>query len=315
MASFTNTLLTFSAIGNREDLANTIFNIDPKQCPLQAAFGKSKANATYHEWQSQALAAAAANAVVEGDDTTQSFTFGAVTTTSRLGNRTQISRKSVIVSGTQDAVNKAGRVREIVMQLTLKNAELRRDIEFVLGNNQAPVTGNSTTPSQLRPVLSWYSTNVSMGASGANGSTSTARTDGTQRALTESLLKGQLQAAWTAGGNPDLIVCGPFNKTVISGFTGNNTRTQDTSDRRLATAIDVYESDFGTHKIVPSHFSRDRDLHILQSDLWSVAWLRPIHTVDLARTGDNEKGMILGEYTLVCGTEKGNALVADLTTS
>lgn len=316
MAILTNTALTFSAIGNREDLADTIFNIDPVETPFMASIGKNKASAVLHEWQTQALAAAAANAVIEGDDTTSSYSFTAITATSRLVNRCQISRKDVVVSGTQDAVSKAGRAREIVYQMVLKNKELRRDMEFVLTNNQAPVTGNSTTARQLRPALSWYSTNVGDGGgSAANGSTTAARTDGTQRALTESLVKAQLQAAWTVGGMIDLIMPGPFNKTVISGFTGNNTRTQDTSDGKLSAAIDVYESDFGVHTIKANRFSRDRDLHLLMTDMWAVSYLRPIKAVDLARTGDNEKGMLIVEYTLECRNEKGNALVADLTTS
>jgi len=316
MAILTNTALTFSAIGNREDLADTIFNIDPVETPFMASIGKNKASAVLHEWQTQALAAAAANAALEGDDTTSSYSFTAITATARLVNRCQISRKDVVVSGTQDAVSKAGRAKEIVYQMVLKNKELRRDMEFVLTNNQAPVTGNSTTARQLRPALSWYSTNVGDGGgSAANGSTTAARTDGTQRALTESLVKAQLQAAWTVGGMVDLIMCGPFNKTVISGFTGNNTRTQDTSDGKLSAAIDVYESDFGVHTIKANRFSRDRDLHLLMTDLWAVSYLRPIKAVDLARTGDNEKGMLIVEYTLECRNEKGNALVADLTTS
>lgn len=316
MAILTNSALTFSAIGNREDLSDTIFNIDPVETPFMGAIGKNKAEAVLHEWQTQALAAAAANAALEGDDTTSSYTFTAITATARVVNRCQISRKDVVVSGTQDAVSKAGRRKEIVYQMVLKNKELRRDMEFVLTNNQAPVTGNSTTARQLRPMLSWYATNVSAGGgSPANGSTTTARTDGTQRALTESLMKAQLQSAWTNGGMIDLIMPGPFNKTVISGFTGNTTRTQDTAGGKLSAAIDVYESDFGVHEIKPNRFSRDRDLHMLMTDMLAVSYLRPIKAVDLARTGDNEKGMLIAEYTLEVRNEKGCALVADLTTS
>jgi hypothetical protein len=316
MAIQTNSLLTFAAIGNREDLIDTIFNIDPVETPFMGNIGKNKAEAVLHEWQTQALAAAGANAAIEGDDTTVSYTFTAPTVTVRVQNRCQISRKDVVVSGTQDAVNKAGRAKEIVYQMVLKNKELRRDMEFVLTNNQAPVVGNGTTARQLRPALSWYATNVAAGGgSPANGSTTTARTDGTQRALTEALVKAQLQSAWTNGGDIDLIMSGPFNKTVISGFTGNTTRTQDTRDGKLSAAIDVYESDFGVHKVVANRFSRDRDLHLLMTDMWAVSYLRPIKAIDLARTGDNEKGMLLAEYTLECRNEKGSALVADLTTA
>lgn len=315
MAALTNTALTFSAVGNREDLIDTIFNVDRTETPFMAAVGKAKASAVLHEWQTETLAAPAANAVVEGDDTTSSYTFIAPNWPSRLTNRCQISRKDAVVSGTQDAVDKAGRRREIVRQLVIRGKELRRDMEFVLTNNQAPVTGDSTTARQLRPLCGWYTTNDSRGSGGADGTTSAAATDGTQRALTEELLKARLQAIWTVGGKPNLIMVGPFNKRVISGFAGNNTRTQDTSDGRLKTAISVYESDFGVHMIKPSYISRDRDCHILQTDMWAVAYLRPIQTIDLAKTGDNEKALIQVEYTLESRNERGSGIIADLTTS
>ena len=110
-------------------------------------------------------------------------------------------------------------------------------------------------------------------------------------------------------------MCGPFNKTVISAFTGNSTRMQDTSDKKLVSSIDVYVSDFGTHKVVPNKFSRERDLHVLTSGLWALAHLRPMQSIDLAKTGDAEKGLVLAEYTLEARNEAGSAIVADLVTT
>lgn len=315
MAQLTNTFLTFSAIGNREDLADVIYNISPVDVPFMGSVGKSTATAVLHEWQSDALATAANNAVLEGDDITNSYTFLPVVPTVRLGNRCQISRKDVVVSGTQDAVDKAGRRKEMVYQMMKRARELRRDMELTLTQNQAPVVGNSSTARQLRPLCGWYGTNTNRGASGANGTGSAAATDGTQRPLTESMVKSMLQSCWTAGGTPDLIMSGPFNKTVISTFTGNNTRMQDVSDGTLTAAIDVYESDFGTHRVVANRFSRDRDLHVLSTDLWGIAYLRPITTIDLAKTGDNEKGQLIAEYTLEARNEAGSGIIADLTTS
>ena len=192
MAILTSTALTFSAIGNREDLVDVIYNVDPVETPFQASVGKNKAEAVLHEWQTQTLAAAAANAVIEGDDTTSSYSFTAITQPTRAVNRCQISRKDVVVSGTQDAVSKAGRTREIVYQMVLKNKELRRDMEFVLTNNQAPVTGNSTTARQLRPALSWYATNVNAAGDGSSGVT---RTYGYTRPAAAPTASARLRAA------------------------------------------------------------------------------------------------------------------------
>ncbi len=314
MAIVTNTYLTFSAVGNREDLIDQIYNIAPKDTPFMASVGKSKAAAVLHEWQTDSLAAAAANAQLEGDDITA---FQAVTPTARVGNRCQISYKTAIVSGTQDVTDKAGRQREMVYQLVKRSNELKRDMEFVLTNNQAPATGDSSNARQLRPLCGWYRSpsngNANRGAGGADGTASAAATDGTQRPLTESLVKTVLQSCWTNGGNPDLIMVGPFNKTVFSGFTGNSSRLDQSEDRKVIATVDVYESDFGTHKIVASRFSRERDCHVLDTGLWSVGYLRKMQTVDLAKTGDADKSMVLAEYTLEARNQIGSGIVADLT--
>jgi hypothetical protein len=307
------TFLTFSAIGNREDLADMIYNIDPVETPFQAMVDKTKASAVLHEWQTQALAPAAQNAQLEGDEAA----FTAVTPTVRVNNRCQIARKTVIVSGTQEAVDKAGREGEMAYQMVLKNKELRRDMEFDLCGNQAPVTGNSTTARQLRPLCGWYATNdvrATAGTPGADGTTAAAATDGTQVALTEAMVKTAMANCWTNGGKPTKMMCGPVNKVKISAFTANTTRYQDTSDKRLVTSLEIYDTDFGPLAIVPNRFQRERDVHILQPDMWAIAYLRKVFTKDLAATGDADKAMLTTEFTLECRNEKSSAVVADLTT-
>ena len=314
MTIIANTFLTFSAIGNREDLSDQIYNISPIEVPFQSMIGKTKASATFHEWQTDALNAAAANAQLQGDD----VTFGAVTATARIGNRTQVLRKEVIIAGTQEAVNKAGRKSEMVYQLQKKAKEFKRDLEFVLCSNQAPVTGNSTTAPQMRPLCGWYTTNSSNGVGGAVGTTSAARTDGTQRAISETLLQDAMQNCWVAGGNPTVALTGPKQKRAISAFTGGATKFDKTEDKTLYAVVDVYVSDFGQIKLVPSRFTRgassatDREVHVLDTDYWALSTLRPTQTVDLAKTGDAEKAMIVGEFTLEARNEASSALIADL---
>lgn len=317
MAILANTLLTFSAVGNREDLLDKIYNISPVDVPFTSMIDETTAKGTLHEWQTEALNAAASNAQLQGDE----YTFGAPILTVRVGNRTQISRKEVIISGTQEAVDKAGRNSELVRQMANKRAELKRDKEFVLCSNQAPVTGNSTTAPQLRPLCGWFATNVSRGVGGANGTASAAATDGTQRALTEAMVQTALQQAWSAGGSPSILLCGPKQRSVISTFNGGATKFYSVEDKKLSATITVYEGDFGTVKITPSRFVRgaqtsaDREIFILDPSLWAVAHLtgRKFKSEDVAKTGDSEKGVILSEYTLESRQEAGNAIVADLT--
>jgi hypothetical protein len=320
MAIVANTQLTFSLIGNQEDVASTIYNIAPTDCPFTASVQKVSADAVLHEWQIDTLAATdTANAQLEGDDVTS---FSAVVQPTRTGNRCQILNKTLVVSRTSDVIKKYGRAREYVYQLAKKTKEIKRDLEAIVTGNQGLVVGNSTTARKLRSIESWIGdnqgafngTNVSRGATGANASAATAgATDGTQRAFTEALLKPVIQQCWQNGGTPDTIMVGGSQKVVASTFTGNNTRFQDTSDKKLVTSIDVYVSDFGSHKIVPNRFQRARTALILDMDMWALAVLDPLKTSDLAKTGDANKGLLTWELTLESRQEAASGVVADLT--
>lgn len=149
----TSTFVTYQAVGNREDLSDMIYRIDPVDTPFMSGAEKEKATAVNHEWQTQALAAASSsNAQLEGDDPTTNVT----TPTVRLGNLCQISYKVAQVSGTQQAVEHAGRDNELAYQEMLKGLELKRDIETILaGTNQAKNAGSTTTPRYTASILSW----------------------------------------------------------------------------------------------------------------------------------------------------------------
>ena len=318
MALPTNTFSSYAAIGNREDLSDVIYRIDPADTPFMTACEREKATAVSHEWQTQSLAAVDTNnAVLEGDDATTD----AATPTVRLGNICQISDKVARVTGTQRAAESAGRDDELVYQEMLKGLELKRDMESILvGTNQAKVTGGTSTARKTASVLSWIKTNTSKGASGTDPSAADGtgtRTDGTQRAFTEANLKTVLQSIWNSGGKPEVIMTGGFNKQVFSTFTGRATPTEDTKAKKIVAAVDVYESDFGRMQIVPNRFQRARDVLILQSDMWAVAYLqgRRMLSTPLAKTGDSDQRQILSEYALVARNEKASGGVFDLTTS
>jgi hypothetical protein len=320
MALPTNTFATYEAVGNREDLSDVIYRIDPTDTPAMSGCARETATAVNHEWQTQALAAVdTANAVLEGDDATTD----AATPTVRLGNICQISDKVARVTGTQRAVEHAGRDDELEYQEMLKGLELKRDMESILvGTNQAKITGNDSTARKTASVLSWIKTNTSKGSAGGAADPSAAdgtgtRTDGTQRAFTEAQLKSVLQSTWNSGGKPDVIMVGGFNKQVFSTFTGRATPMEDTKSKKIVAAVDAYESDFGRLKIVPNRFQRARDVLVLQMDMWAVAYLngRRMVSIPLAKTGDSDRRQMLSEYALVSRNEKASGGVFDLTTA
>lgn len=314
MTALSGALLTFDQIGAREDLDNTIWNISPTETPGLAAFDKTKATFVTHETQTDSLAAAGANAQLEGD----SFTYSTPGLTARVANTCQIAYKTMAVSKTSSAVSTAGRNKEFVYQAMKRGKELKRDKEFIVFNNQTPVpqaSASASTARALRPVLAWYSTSVQAGTGGANGSASAGRTDAAdvnRRDLTEDMLKKAVRDAWTQGGQPNLVICGATNKQKISTFGGNATRYIDAGDR-LRAAITFYEHDFGVIKVVADRFSRDRDVHVLDTRYWGEATLRPMTTEDTAKTADADNGVVITEFTIESRNQAASALIADLT--
>ena len=313
MAQPTNTFDTYDSIGEREDLSDVIYNISPTDTPFLSSAAKTKATAVLHEWQTDSLAAAVTNnQVIEGDEAT----LDAITATTRLSNSCQIMDKTIVITGTQEAVDKAGRASEIAYQIAKKAKELKRDLESSLTSNNAEVTGSATAARVAGGLRSWVATNDNMGTSGTSGGAgNTAAGNGTQRAFTETLLKSVIKSVWNAGGNPTMVMVGPFNKQKLSGFTGNSTRFDAGADATLYTSVDVYASDFGQLQVVPNRFSRDRDAWVLDMDYWGVAFLRDFTMHELSKTGDSEKRQLLLEATLESRNEAASGCVADITTS
>jgi hypothetical protein len=217
-----------------------------------------------------------------------------------------------------ESVDLAGRNNELAYLISKASKELKRDMETTLTANQAPVDTGAGAARRMASLESWIKTNSDKGTgSAADPGTSgtNARTDGTQRAFTESQLKSMIRKVWTEGGDPSMVMVGAFNKQKLSGFTGGATRMDDAENKRLVSAIDVYESDFGALQVVANRFSRARSAYVLSPDMWSAAYLRDFQMVDLAKTGDADKKALLVEYTLCSKNEKASGGIFDLTTS
>ena len=312
------TFQTYTAIGIREDLTDVIYNISPTETPFMSSIGKTKATATYHEWQLDSLAAAATNAAVEGA-TASDIT---VTPTTRVGNRTQISEKTIKISGTMEAVNKAGRKSEKAYQLAKVSSELKRDMEKALLNNTVASAGNATTARTLGGLQTWLSSNYVGGTNGVAGSLgTTARVSGTDAAFTEAMIKTAVKSAFTNGGNPTVLMTTPTQKVNVSAFTGVAAqRYMAPADKptTIIGAADVYLSDFGTLSVVPNRFitadvgDSGEVAFVLDPEMAAVAYLRPFQTNELAKVGDADVTQLLVEYTLEVRNEAAHAIIADL---
>ncbi len=326
MANLTGSYETYEVEGMRDDLGPIVFNIDPIDTPFMNSIARGTATQIKHEWQTDNLDTADFNAVDEGNESG----FDEPTPTVRPNNYLQISEKTLAVTETLKSVTLAGRSAEVGYQLARQAKSLKRDCEFTLTRHQdlqnGAADGGAGSERQLASFENWiWGSTADRAASGGDcPNTAGTPNEGAvvddadvadHRALQEHMLQGVLQACWTNGGDIDLVMTGPFNKRVISGFAGNSTRYDIGEDKSVTASISVYISDYGTHRIVANRFSRDRTVLCVDTAYWAMTFLRPFKETPLAKTGDSEKRLMNVEYTLSAYNAASSGVVADLTTS
>jgi len=334
MAVPANTRTTYGAVGIREDLSNVIYNISPTDTPFMNGAGRDSAKSTYFEWETDVLASAADNFQLEGNDLPST----AVVEPSRVGNYMQISAKAIQSSGTAEAVDFAGRKSTQAYRMAKAAKELKRDMEKMLTQNTAAVVGNNTTPGtggqptgdtrKTGSLGAWVGGNSLHETTGTptgaacGGDGNDATTDsGTLRVISLTLIRQMIQKLFVAGSDADTIMVGPFNKEAISQLAGSSqlsplrTAANPEKQAHVVEAWDVYVSDFGNFKVMPNRFQRERDGWFLDWDFWAVSYLRPFHTLEIARTGDSKKQQLIVEYGLLSKNQNASGCIYDLTIS
>ena len=323
----------------REDFMNAIYNIAPTQTPFMSGIGRASCSDVYTSWQQDTLEEPNdQNAAKDGADIGADGSFKA----RRVGNMCQISTKNLIVSGRADVVDKAGRSSEMSYQLAKASKALKRDMGAILtGNVSAAADLDGNTASVLGGLRTTFRDGVAPEVTtaltaGANGGVQDdglpdAATPGALRGMTQTLLDQSIEAIYMNGGDPDTIMVSPAMKRVMSNYLYSSSARvaalysdvgQKRSDGGAAaqSAVDVYISDFGALKIVPNRFlgytraagAPVDDVYILDMSLWATGYLRPFRTINVDRTGDATKKLLLVDYTLIYREEMGNGVVADI---
>jgi hypothetical protein len=311
MAKVTNAFDTYSATADREDLSNIIYNISPMQTPFMSSIGTRNVKNVVFDWQTESLPTPDSSGELEGFNLDNT----AATATVRKSDVCMISKRDATVSGSQEVSDAAGKRSEMAHQLAIMAKALKRDMEEALCQKGAKATGSASVARVTGGFENWVESNESRGTGGSSAGDGDAVTDGTQRDLTEDLLKDVLQSAFSNGGEPSLAICGPHNKQVISGFTGRSSARQMIDANTVEASVSIYSSDFGELQIVPSNRSRERSLLLVDPEYAKVAYLRNFQTVDIATVGDAETKMIVVEYGLEVSNEAAHGIVADLNVS
>lgn len=329
MAQPSNAFEVLDAVGNRETLADVINMITPEETPMLSMLPKEKVTGVHPEWQTDELASPDANNnVPEGN----SWTFSAVTPTTRVGNYCQISEKTLQITNTQEVVAKAGRKSEIARELMKRGRELKIDQEIILLSNQASSagSGNGATNRTLGGLRAWLASNDELGSGGASGgfNSSTnvvdAATNGTQRAFTKTLLDTNVRNTFVNGGNPRRVLMAPYAKTVFSGFMADSAVAQQRyqapkqGDTTIIASADAYLSDFGLltiesdRQMARAGATHCRNVFLIDPTMAAVGVLRPVMQRKPETTSDSEQRVLNVEYTLIVKNEKAHGVIADV---
>jgi hypothetical protein len=288
MPTVANTLKTYDMVGKKLDFEDIIYDITPTQTPFISSIGTSTAEATLHQWMQGSLAAVGSNALVEGADAGAASTQTEVVKTAN----TQIFGKVVQVSGTAEAVGTYGRTSDLAKSISQAGKELKRDIEYAcVGLTQAGTAGNGSTARQLTSASNQISA-------------TTTNTAGSARNFTEALLLDVLEKTYNEGGEPNVVMVTPSHSVICAGFAASAGRQRDFgTGREITNVVDIYVSPFGSVSTQVNRFLKSDTVLVLDTEYWSRAVLRPMQTIDLARTGDSDKKQMLTELTLVCESD------------
>lgn len=313
MAKVVNAATTYAAKGNREALANAIYNIDPSDRPFMTLIGERDTSNRTFDWQTEKLPTVnTGNAQQEGFELARS----AATMTTRATNVTQISSRDVTVSGSQEAADAAGKRGEMAHQMALIGKALLRDMESILCSAQARVDGEDSTPTarKTRAFEHWITTNATYGTGGAAAVSATAAlTDGSAyRLFTENLLGQAMETAYTNGAEPTVMLMGPWAKRKFSTFTGRAAARFTADADEIIGAADYYLSDFGEIKCLPSRWVRPRTILGIDPGYAKTVYYRRLKKTDIATIGDADTKMLVVEYGLEVSNEAAHFKLADI---
>ena len=262
-----------------------------------------EAKQTTHEWLEDYISRPTSNSgEIEGADAT----FGDLTQPSRRTNVTQIVTQTFRVSDTERNVNVAGMSDPFSYQRDKAMRTWKNRFEFALIRSSlgSGASGSAQTMAGIEATVTSHFTAHASGMS-----------------LSEAVVNEmQREVAADVGSSDvfDMIMTTLQLRQKVSTFTAGNTRYVDASDKKLHRAVMVYEGDFG-----PMRIFGHKDVSVsaatttnpgprvlgLNESKWKVAYLtgRKPKYVELSKTGDNTKGMIVGEATLEYLAERANA--------
>lgn len=294
---------SYAAIGKKEDVSDIISNITPTKAPFTTMTGSDTVENTVFQFQEDALRDPAANKQLEGFTASNT----ARTPTVMRENVTQIMQETFEVTGTNDVVAKYGRGKESDYEAAKVAKVLKLDLEFgYTGTNQAKV---KPTDNLTARQFAGFQQQVDASLVVSTGGASTAPS--------ETNYLDALQACYNAGADPSITLVSPANSRVFAAFAAASGRSRVinngmSGEKKIVNAVDLYVSPFGEQKIVLSRYLyQNKDTLILDPSMWKRVVLkgRNWFREKLAKVGDKQSWMMVGEFSLKHMNQKASAYI------
>jgi len=222
---------------------------------------------------------------LEGADSSASPSSEATSTT----NCTQIFHKEILMSRNAQDIPQYGLADPWGYQQNKKMDVLMEELDRVPFYGKRAV-GTTTAARAAGGFQTFITTNV---------------TDLNSVGLTRANIDTQLDNTFAQGGRPNIIFCGSYVKRKISSFYDGFVRTER-SEKVGGIMIDRL-----LHPVLNYEIELIVDRHCVTTDLWGVddrfvGYLayKGFEFEPLAKTGDADKGEVVGEYGFVVADEK-----------
>lgn len=303
---------TYDQIGQAESVEDIIYDISPTDTPFLSSVKNEKVSARKFEWIEDALAEAAPNAEIEGFQAVDD----AILNPTVRDNQCQILSKTINISGTADAIKTYGRAKETAYQLGKALKEIKRDYErAMVGISNAKEVGSTSAAREMASIDTMISTNIDANAATGSGGSGTGGTDGTtSTVLVENDLLDLGQLCYENGSEPSMLMIKPADATRVAAFaqaSGRNREIQQT--KTLVNAIDLLVTPFGEYRVVINRHQSAAHAFLLDPSMFKTCTLRPFTRTLLAKNGDNDRHLIVGEVSVKHNNFGDSGMVKDLT--
>lgn len=212
-------------------------------------------------------------------------------------NHTQIMQREVKVSRSQNQISQYGIREEFDYQSNKAIPHLMRLIEkgVYKGTRSA---GSSAAPRSFGGLGTFVTNNAINSGSAA---------------VTQAKFENALKAAYLDGGKPSKAFVSPTNMQVIKNFYDSaNFLRVDTKEKTVGMTIEKIITPYGTVDLIMDRWAPDSTIYILDPEHVGFVTYYPFTSEPLAKTGDYQRGEVVGEFTLCVRMDKAHAVITTI---